>query len=67
VLSVGLVVDDAIVIVENVERHLHMGKSPITAAKDARPRAGRSDYRYDDTWLRCMPVGIQVIGRGALP
>jgi multidrug efflux pump len=35
VLSVGLVVDDAIVIVENVERHLHMGKSPFQAAQDA--------------------------------
>ena len=35
VLSVGLVVDDAIVMVENVERHLHMGKSPYQAAKDA--------------------------------
>ena len=32
VLSVGLVVDDAIVMVENVERHLHMGKTPIDAA-----------------------------------
>jgi multidrug efflux pump len=35
VLSVGLVVDDAIVMVENVERHLQMGKNPIQAAKDA--------------------------------
>jgi multidrug efflux pump len=35
VLSVGLVVDDAIVMVENVERHLHMGKSPFLAARDA--------------------------------
>jgi len=35
VLSVGLVVDDAIVMVENVERHLHMGKPPIKAATDA--------------------------------
>ena len=35
VLSVGLVVDDAIVMVENVERHLHLGKSPFIAAKDA--------------------------------
>ena len=32
VLSVGLVVDDAIVIVENIERHLHQGKSPYDAA-----------------------------------
>jgi multidrug efflux pump len=35
VLSVGIVVDDAIVMVENVERHLHEGKSPFRAAIDA--------------------------------
>jgi multidrug efflux pump len=35
VLSVGLVVDDAIVMVENVERHLHLGKTPFRAAVDA--------------------------------
>jgi len=32
VLSVGLVVDDAIVVVENVERHVREGKTPINAA-----------------------------------
>ena len=32
VLSVGLVVDDAIVVVENVERHLSEGKTPTEAA-----------------------------------
>ncbi len=32
VLSVGLVVDDAIVMVENVERHLSEGKSPLDSA-----------------------------------
>jgi multidrug efflux pump len=32
VLSVGLVVDDAIVMVENVERHLAEGKRPLEAA-----------------------------------
>jgi multidrug efflux pump len=32
VLSVGLVVDDAIVVVENVERHVRMGKTRIQAA-----------------------------------
>jgi multidrug efflux pump len=32
VLAVGLVVDDAIVVVENVERHLHDGLSPVDAA-----------------------------------
>jgi len=32
VLSVGLVVDDAIVMVENVERHIREGRTPINAA-----------------------------------
>jgi multidrug efflux pump len=32
VLSVGLVVDDAIVVVENVERHLREGMTPLAAA-----------------------------------
>ncbi|GMU66888.1 MAG: multidrug resistance protein [Acidobacteriota bacterium] len=32
VLSVGLVVDDAIVVVENVERHVRMGRTRIQAA-----------------------------------
>ncbi|RYZ43871.1 MAG: multidrug efflux protein [Myxococcaceae bacterium] len=41
VLSVGLVVDDAIVVVENVERHLRGGLSPVDAAlKSARELVG---------------------------
>jgi multidrug efflux pump len=35
VLSVGLVVDDAIVVVENVERHVRMGKTRLQAAIEA--------------------------------
>jgi len=32
VLAIGLVVDDAIVVVENVDRHIKMGKTPFQAA-----------------------------------
>lgn len=32
VLAVGLVVDDAIVVVENIERHIREGKKPLDAA-----------------------------------
>ncbi len=32
VLAIGLVVDDAIVVVENVHRHVEEGKSPVAAA-----------------------------------
>ena len=35
VLSVGLVVDDAIVMVENIERHVHDGQPPMQAALSA--------------------------------
>ncbi len=33
VLAIGIVVDDAIVVVENVERHISAGRSPIEAAR----------------------------------
>jgi len=39
-LSVGLLVDDAIVVIENIVRHVHMGKSPIKAAQDATSEIG---------------------------
>jgi multidrug efflux pump len=67
VLSVGLVVDDAIVIVENVERHLHMGKSPIVAAKDAaRELVGPIIAMTITLAAVYAPVGIQGGLTGAL-
>ncbi|MCC6352244.1 MAG: efflux RND transporter permease subunit [Verrucomicrobiae bacterium] len=35
VLSIGIVVDDAIVVVENVERHIALGMSPVDATRKA--------------------------------
>ncbi len=35
VLAIGIVVDDAIVVVENVERNIALGKTPIEATKQA--------------------------------
>ena len=35
VLAIGIVVDDAIVVVENVERHIELGASPIEATRKA--------------------------------
>jgi multidrug efflux pump len=34
VLAIGLVVDDAIVVLENCHRHIELGKPPMQAAKD---------------------------------
>jgi multidrug efflux pump subunit AcrB len=39
-LVIGILVDDAIVEVENIERHLRMGKSPLKAAMDAADEIG---------------------------
>jgi multidrug efflux pump len=67
VLSVGLVVDDAIVMVENVERHLHMGKPPIKAATDAaRELVGPIIAMTITLAAVYAPVGIQGGLTGAL-
>jgi multidrug efflux pump subunit AcrB len=39
-LVVGILVDDAIVEVENIVRHMHMGKSPMQAALEASDEIG---------------------------
>lgn len=39
-LVVGILVDDAIVEIENIVRHLHMGKSPYLAAMEATEEIG---------------------------
>jgi multidrug efflux pump len=67
VLSVGLVVDDAIVMVENVERHLHMGKPPIKAAMDAaRELVGPIIAMTITLAAVYAPIGIQGGLTGAL-
>jgi multidrug efflux pump len=60
VLSVGLVVDDAIVMVENVERHVHAGKPPLRAAIDgARELVGPIVAMTITLAAVYAPVGIQ--------
>ena len=67
VLSVGLVVDDAIVMVENVERHLHEGKRPIQAAIDAaRELVGPIIAMTITLAAVYAPIGIQGGLTGAL-
>ena len=67
VLSVGLVVDDAIVMVENVERHLQDGKSPYRAALDAaRELVGPIIAMTITLAAVYVPIGIQGGLTGAL-
>ena len=46
-LAVGFVVDDAIVVLENIVRHMEMGKSRMAAAIEGRPR-DRLHRSFDD-------------------
>jgi multidrug efflux pump subunit AcrB len=39
-IAVGFVVDDAIVMVENISRHIEMGKTPLQAALDGAGEIG---------------------------
>ena len=55
-LSVGFVVDDAIVMLENIVRHMEMGKTPMQAALDG-VEGDRLHDRLDDA----------VAGRGVHP
>src|SRR5215471_19146318 len=67
VLSVGLVVDDAIVMVENVERHLHLGEKPFDAAiRAARELVGPIIAMTITLAAVYAPIGIQGGLTGAL-
>ena len=67
VLSVGLVVDDAIVMVENIERHLHEGMAPMPAALEAaRELVGPIVAMTITLAAVYAPIGIQGGLTGAL-
>jgi multidrug efflux pump len=67
VLAVGLVVDDAIVVVENVERHIQEGLTPVEAAiKGARELFGPIIAMTLTLAAVYAPIGIQGGLTGAL-
>ena len=60
VLSVGLVVDDAIVVLENIERHLREGKTPVEAALvGARELVGPIIAMTVTLATVYLPIGLQ--------
>jgi multidrug efflux pump len=67
VLAVGLVVDDAIVMLENVERHINEGMDPIPAAiRAARELLGPTVAMTITLAAVYAPIGIQGGLTGAL-
>ncbi len=65
-LSVGLLIDDAIVVIENTVRHLHMGKSPYEAAKQGMAEIGMAVTATTFTVVAVfLPVGMMtgVVGQ----
>ncbi|ORU92434.1 MAG: acriflavine resistance protein B [Cycloclasticus sp. symbiont of Bathymodiolus heckerae] len=59
ILAIGLVVDDAIVVVENIHRHIEMGKTPLQAALDAARELGLPIIAMTTTLIAVyFPIGF---------
>lgn len=63
-LAVGILVDDAIVEIENIERHISMGKTPFKAALDASAEIGLAVIA---TTATIVAVFIPVAFMGGVP
>lgn len=63
-LVVGILVDDAIVEIENIERHMQMGKSPMRAALDASDEIGLAVVA---TTMTIVSVFVPVAFMGGIP
>ena len=67
VLAIGLVVDDAIIVVENVDRHLKEGASPFKAALQAAGELGGPIIAMTVVLVAAyVPIGLQGGLTGAL-
>lgn len=67
VLAIGLVVDDAIIVVENVNRHLDDGESSILAARNAAAELGGPIIAMTVVLIAVyVPIGFQSGLTGAL-
>jgi HAE1 family hydrophobic/amphiphilic exporter-1 len=65
-LAIGVLVDDAIVVMENIHRHLEMGKDSMTAASDATNEIFLAVVSMTSTILAVfVPVAIMkgIVGR----
>jgi hydrophobic/amphiphilic exporter-1 (mainly G- bacteria), HAE1 family len=65
-LSVGILVDDSIVVLENIYRHLDLGKSPFQAAIDGRTEIGMAalTITFVDVVVY-LPIAVMLSGISA--
>lgn len=67
VLAIGLVVDDAIIVVENVNRHLDLGETPLGAARAAASELAGPIVAMTAVLIAVyVPIGFQSGLTGAL-
>jgi multidrug efflux pump len=67
VLAIGLVVDDAIIVVENVNRHIEEGEAPLAAAFSAARELGLPIITMTVVLIAVyVPIGFQTGLTGAL-
>jgi multidrug efflux pump subunit AcrB len=66
-LSVGILVDQAIVTIENIERHLHMGKPLNDAIEVGAGEIGPAGFRRHAVHLYRLRAHVFPLWRGALP
>jgi multidrug efflux pump len=67
VLAIGLVVDDAIIVVENIDRHLKEGETPLNAALQAARELGGPIIAMTIVLVAAyVPIGFQGGLTGAL-
>ncbi|TNF37743.1 MAG: efflux RND transporter permease subunit [Deltaproteobacteria bacterium] len=65
-LSIGMLIDDAIVVIENIHRHLEMGKPPKQAAREATAEIGLAVMATTGAIIAVfLPVAIMkgIVGR----
>lgn len=62
-LSIGFLVDDAIIVLENIVRHVHMGKTPFQAALDG---SKQISFTVVSTSLSLCAVFIPMLFMGGL-
>ncbi|MBI2375707.1 MAG: efflux RND transporter permease subunit [Deltaproteobacteria bacterium] len=65
-LAVGLLIDQAIVMIENIERHLHLGKSPLRAALDGGREVSRAVLVITVTIIAVFCPVLFLTGMGKL-